>query len=56
MLDVSTLRVFRKRVRKLSEQSAYESRRVWKDVSSALRQGDVAMASTYRVMVSNYSI
>ena len=49
-MDIKSLNspVVRKRVRPLGDQGALESRRVWVDVRRALRDGDVARATSHK--------
>ncbi|XP_046562264.1 oxysterol-binding protein-related protein 11-like isoform X1 [Haliotis rubra] len=47
-VDVQQLKIWRKRVRPLSSQGEFESRRLWQHVTNALRIGDVSTATEHK--------
>ncbi|GLH14142.1 Oxysterol-binding protein [Gryllus bimaculatus] len=47
-VDVNNLRIFQKRVRRLSEQGEFESRKLWYNVTQALQSGNITAATEYK--------
>lgn len=52
VIDTSELKVWRKRVRPISKQGEFESRRLWEHVTNALNIGDVNTATEHKRFVS----
>ncbi|XP_076827766.1 oxysterol-binding protein-related protein 10 isoform X4 [Brachyhypopomus gauderio] len=48
VIDASKLPVIRKRIRPLEKQGQYESRRLWRHVTAALRAGDIDAATEHK--------
>ncbi|XP_070564872.1 oxysterol-binding protein-related protein 11-like isoform X2 [Ptychodera flava] len=48
VIDVTSLPIIKKRVRPLSKQGLYESRKLWNNVTKALRQGDLDTATEHK--------
>ena len=53
MINVLELPAYKKRVRKVSEQAENESRRLWYNVTRALKIGDIDGATNYKRTVSS---
>jgi hypothetical protein len=53
IIRVLELPIFKKRVRKISEQGARESRKLWYNVTKALKMGDIDSATEYKQRVSS---
>jgi hypothetical protein len=56
VINVLELPTYKKRVRKVSEQAENESRRLWYNVTQALKIGDIDSATKYKQTVSSLSI
>lgn len=48
VIDVSNLEIMRKSVRPISSQGEFESRKLWRHVTNALRLGDVNIATEHK--------
>uniref|UniRef100_A0A672LST2 Oxysterol-binding protein n=1 Tax=Sinocyclocheilus grahami TaxID=75366 RepID=A0A672LST2_SINGR len=48
VIDTSKLPVIKKKIRPLEKQSQYESRRLWKHVTAALKAGDIDAATEHK--------
>lgn len=53
VVRVHDLATYKKRVRKISEQGASESRKLWYNVTQALKIGDIDAATEYKQRVSS---
>jgi len=53
VINVLELPTYKKRVRKVSKQAENESRRLWHNVTQALKIGDIDAATKYKQMVSS---
>lgn len=53
MVDTNTMVTKRKRVRPISKQGDFESRRLWQKVTAALKNGDIDSATEHKRYVSN---
>jgi hypothetical protein len=53
VINVLELPAYKKRVRKVSEQAENESRRLWYNVTQALKIGDIDGATKYKQTVSS---
>ena len=53
MINVLQLATYKKRLRKVSEQAENESRRLWLNVTQALKMGDIDAATKYKQTVSS---
>jgi len=51
VINVLELPTYKKRVRKVSEQAESESRRLWYNVTRALKMGDIDSATKYKQTV-----
>ncbi|XP_066996822.2 oxysterol-binding protein-related protein 11 isoform X2 [Anabrus simplex] len=47
-IEIKDLRVFKKRVRRLNDQGNFESRKLWSNVTKALKEGDINTATKYK--------
>ena len=56
MINVLELPTYKKRVRKVSEQAENESRRLWYNVTQALKIGDIDSATKYKQTVGSLSL
>lgn len=56
MINIHELPTYKKRVRKVSEQAENESRRLWYNVTRALKIGDIDSATKYKQTVSSVSL
>jgi len=53
VINVLELPTYKKRVRKVSKQAENESRRLWHNVTQALKIGDIDAATKYKQTVSS---
>lgn len=53
-IDTKTLPIIKKQVRPISEQEEFESRNMWKVVTSALKRQDVHEASSAKYEIEQY--
>ncbi len=51
-MDTSKLLTMKKRVRPLTKQGDFESRKLWKKVTTALKNGDIDTATEHKRYVS----
>lgn len=56
VVKVHELPTYRKRIRKISEQGENESRRLWYNVTQALKIGDIDAATEYKQRVSSLCV
>ena len=54
VIDVNKLEIMRKSVRPISSQGEFESRKLWRHVTNALKLGDVNIATEHKKFVSNF--
>lgn len=50
-VDVNSIPIFKKQVRPICEQSEYESRKVWKEVTAGLKMNDIDKATNAKFLV-----
>jgi hypothetical protein len=55
VVDTSKLQTMKKRVRGLDRQGDMESRRLWRQVTQALKNGDIDTATEHKRFVSVYT-
>ncbi|XP_023227198.1 oxysterol-binding protein-related protein 11-like [Centruroides sculpturatus] len=51
VINVNKLTKYKKRLRPLNEQDSSESRRIWYEVTKALKNNDIEMASSYKQQI-----
>jgi len=56
VINVLELPTYKKRVRRVSEQAENESRRLWHNVTQALKIGDIDAATKYKQTVSSFPL
>jgi hypothetical protein len=56
VVKVHELPTYKKRIRKISEQGENESRRLWYNVTQALKIGDIDAATEYKQRVSSLCV
>jgi hypothetical protein len=56
VVNILELPTYKKRIRKVSEQAKNESRRLWHNVTQALKTGDTDGATKYKQTVSSVSL
>ncbi len=52
-LDVKILKIWKKETRRIADQEVFESRRLWKEVTKALKYNDVDGASKAKALVED---